>query len=43
MFKNAPVVYRSSEEVGELTFDWVEKNKTVPTQADNNWRIIGAQ
>ncbi|PYS75228.1 MAG: hypothetical protein DMF73_01335 [Acidobacteria bacterium] len=43
MFKNAPVVYRSSEEVRELIIDWVEKHKTVPTQADNNWRIVGAQ
>ena len=43
MFKNAPVVYRSSAEVRELIIDWVEKNKTVPTETDNNWRIIGAQ
>jgi 2',3'-cyclic-nucleotide 2'-phosphodiesterase/3'-nucleotidase len=43
MYKDAPVVYRSSAEVRELIIDWVEKNKTVPTQADNNWRILGAQ
>ena len=43
MFKDAPVVYRSSEEVRELIIDWVERNKTIPTQASNNWRIIGAQ
>ncbi len=43
MFKNAPVVYRSSAEVRELIIDWVEKNKTIPTETDNNWRIIGAQ
>src|SRR6476469_647735 len=40
MYKNAPVVYRSSEEIRELIIDWVEKNKTVPTTPDNNWRII---
>lgn len=40
MFKNAPVVYRSSEEVRELIIDWVEKNKKIPTQADDNWRIV---
>jgi 2',3'-cyclic-nucleotide 2'-phosphodiesterase / 3'-nucleotidase len=40
MFKDAPVVYRSSEEVRELIIDWVEKNKTVPTTADNNWRLV---
>jgi 2',3'-cyclic-nucleotide 2'-phosphodiesterase / 3'-nucleotidase len=43
MFKNAPVVYRSSEEVRELIIDWVEKHKTIPTETDNNWRIVGAQ
>jgi 2',3'-cyclic-nucleotide 2'-phosphodiesterase/3'-nucleotidase len=42
MYKDAPVVYRSSEEVRELIIDWVERNKTIPTQADNNWRIVGA-
>ena len=43
MYKDAPVVYRSSEEVRELIIDWVERNKTIPTQADNNWKIVGAQ
>jgi 2',3'-cyclic-nucleotide 2'-phosphodiesterase/3'-nucleotidase len=43
MFKSAPVVYRSSEEVRELIIDWVEKHKTIPTETDNNWRIVGAQ
>jgi 2',3'-cyclic-nucleotide 2'-phosphodiesterase / 3'-nucleotidase len=42
MYKDAPVVYRSSAEVRELIIDWVERNKTVPTQANNNWRIVGA-
>ncbi|MDX6443604.1 MAG: hypothetical protein QOH71_678 [Blastocatellia bacterium] len=42
MYKGAPVVYRSSEEVRELIIDWVERNKTIPTQANNNWRIVGA-
>src|SRR5712692_9887679 len=43
MYKDAAVVYRSSAEVRELIIDWVEKNKTVPAKADNNWRIAGAQ
>jgi 2',3'-cyclic-nucleotide 2'-phosphodiesterase/3'-nucleotidase len=43
MFKTAPVVYRSSAEVRELIIDWVEKHKAIPTETDNNWRIIGAQ
>lgn len=42
MYKDAPVVYRSSEEVRELIIDWVEKHQTIPTQASNNWRIVGA-
>ena len=40
MYKNAPVVYRSSEEIRELIIDWLEKNKTVPTTPTNNWRIL---
>jgi 2',3'-cyclic-nucleotide 2'-phosphodiesterase / 3'-nucleotidase len=43
MYKNAPVLYKSSAEVRELIIDWVEKNKTIPTKTDNNWRIVGAQ
>lgn len=43
MYKNAPVVYRSSEEVRELIIDWVERNKKIPTEVNNNWRIVGAQ
>ena len=40
MYKNAPVVYRSSEEIRELIIDWVERNKTVPATPNNNWRIV---
>lgn len=40
MFRNAPVVYRSSEEIRELIIDWVERNKRIPIDVDNNWRII---
>lgn len=43
MYKDAPVVYRSSEEIRELIIDWVERNKTVPTNPNNNWRIMGIQ
>ncbi|MDX6383427.1 MAG: hypothetical protein QOK48_1000 [Blastocatellia bacterium] len=42
MYPTAPVIYRSSEEVRELIIDWVERNKTIPTQVNNNWRIVGA-
>ena len=40
MYKDAPVVYRSSEEIRELIIDWVERNKTVPVKPDNNWRLL---
>jgi 2',3'-cyclic-nucleotide 2'-phosphodiesterase / 3'-nucleotidase len=43
MFKDAPVVFRSSAEVRELIIDWVEKHKTIPTETDNNWHIVGVQ
>jgi len=39
MYKGAPVVYRSSEEIRELIIDWVERNKTIPTEPTNNWKI----
>ncbi|HEY3582721.1 MAG TPA: bifunctional UDP-sugar hydrolase/5'-nucleotidase [Pyrinomonadaceae bacterium] len=40
MYKNAPVVYRSSEEIREMIIDWVERNKTVPVKPNNNWRLV---
>jgi 2',3'-cyclic-nucleotide 2'-phosphodiesterase/3'-nucleotidase len=41
MFKNAPVLDKSSREIRELIIDWVERNHSVPTEASNNWRIVG--
>ncbi len=43
MYKDAPIVYRSSAEVRELIIDWVERHKTIPTQESNNWRLVQAQ
>ena len=40
MYKNAPVVYRSSDEIRELIIDWVERHKNTPTVPTNNWRIV---
>jgi 2',3'-cyclic-nucleotide 2'-phosphodiesterase/3'-nucleotidase len=40
MYKNAPVVYRSSEEIRELIIDWVERHKVVPSEPTNNWRLL---
>jgi len=39
MYKNAPVVYRSSELIRDLIIDWVERHKTIPTEPTNNWQI----
>ena len=39
MYRNAPVIYRSGEEIRELIIDWVERHKTVPVKANNNWSI----
>lgn len=40
MYKDAPVVLRSSQEIRELIIDWVEKNKRIPTEPSNNWRLL---
>lgn len=40
MYKDAPVVYRSSQEIRELIIDWVERNKLIPTEPTNNWRLL---
>jgi 2',3'-cyclic-nucleotide 2'-phosphodiesterase/3'-nucleotidase len=40
MYKGAPIVYRSSEEIREMIIDWVERHKTIPTEPTNNWRIV---
>lgn len=40
MYKDAPVVYRSSELIRDLIIDWVERHKTIPPEPTNNWRIV---
>jgi 2',3'-cyclic-nucleotide 2'-phosphodiesterase / 3'-nucleotidase len=43
MYKGAPVVYRSSQEIREMIIDWVEEHKRIPVQPTNNWRLLGAR
>jgi 2',3'-cyclic-nucleotide 2'-phosphodiesterase / 3'-nucleotidase len=43
MYKDAPVVYRSSELIRDLIIDWVERHKTIPTEPTNNWKIISSR
>ena len=40
MYKDAPVLYRSSEEIRQLIIEWLERNGTVPATATNNWRLL---
>ena len=40
MYKSAPVVYRSGEEIRELIIDWLEEHKTVPSEPNNNWKLV---
>lgn len=40
MYKGAPVEYKSSEEIRELIIDWVERNKMIPAEPTNNWRLL---
>ncbi len=42
MYKGAPELFRSSEEIREMIIDWVTEHKTVPAEPDNNWRIIAS-
>jgi 2',3'-cyclic-nucleotide 2'-phosphodiesterase/3'-nucleotidase len=40
MYRDAPVVYRSSQEIRELIIDWVERHKQIPPEPTNNWRLL---
>lgn len=40
MYKGAPEVYRSSMEIRELIIDWVERERRVPSEPTNNWRLL---
>ena len=40
MYKDAPVIYRSGEEIRELIISWVERHKRIPVEPSNNWRLL---
>lgn len=42
-FGGLPVLYRSPIEMRELLIDYVADRKSIPTAADNNWRIVPAE
>jgi 2',3'-cyclic-nucleotide 2'-phosphodiesterase (5'-nucleotidase family) len=40
MFKDCPVVLRSSAEIRDLIIDWVERGGKIPTAPSGNWRLV---
>jgi 2',3'-cyclic-nucleotide 2'-phosphodiesterase/3'-nucleotidase len=40
MYKNAPILFRSSEEIRDMIVEWVEKHKEIPANPTNNWRLL---
>jgi 2',3'-cyclic-nucleotide 2'-phosphodiesterase/3'-nucleotidase len=40
MYKNAPVLYKSSDEIRDLIIDSVERNRTIPSEPTHNWRLL---
>jgi 2',3'-cyclic-nucleotide 2'-phosphodiesterase/3'-nucleotidase len=40
MYQGAPVLQRSSAEIRDLIIAWVEKHHTIPSEPNNNWRIV---
>lgn len=42
MYKDAPVVQRSSQEIRDLIIDWVETHHQIPPDPTNNWHLLPA-
>jgi len=40
MFRGAPVVWRSPEEIRELVIDYYSEHRQLPSEPDNNWRVV---
>jgi 2',3'-cyclic-nucleotide 2'-phosphodiesterase/3'-nucleotidase len=40
MFKGARIVWRSPDEIRDLVIQYYSEHKTLPTQPDNNWRVV---
>jgi 2',3'-cyclic-nucleotide 2'-phosphodiesterase/3'-nucleotidase len=43
VYKNLPVVYRSSAEIRELLIEYLEKTKSIPAEAVRNWKMEPAE
>lgn len=42
MFKNAPIVWRSSDEIRDMIIRYYIERKTLPETADQNWKVVPA-
>ncbi|HEV2761586.1 MAG TPA: 5'-nucleotidase C-terminal domain-containing protein [Pyrinomonadaceae bacterium] len=42
MYKGAPVLQRSGEEIRELIIEWVERRGRIPPEPTDNWRLLPA-
>ncbi len=40
MFRDAKVLWRSTEEIRDMMVEYYTAKKTLPAKADNNWRVI---
>lgn len=40
MYKNAPVRYKSSQEIRNLIIEWVKEHRVIPAQPSHNWRLL---
>jgi len=40
MFRGARIVWRSSDEIRDLVIRYFREHKELPTEPDNNWRIV---
>ena len=39
MYRGAPELFRSTEEIREMIIEWVERHHQIPTEPTDNWRI----
>ena len=40
MYRGAPELFRSSQEIREMIIEWVERHHQIPIEPTNNWRIV---
>jgi 2',3'-cyclic-nucleotide 2'-phosphodiesterase/3'-nucleotidase len=40
MYRDAPVLHKSSAEIRDLIIEWVDRNRIVPAEPTENWRIV---